>query len=116
MTLGAPGAFPNAHRARVLWIGLAAGEPPFVDLSRLLARALERRGFEREGREFTPHLTIGRVREARHDWTPALAAAPPLAAQEAARFRVGALHVVKSTLSTGGSIYETLVEAALRER
>ena len=39
---------------------------------------------------------------------------PSLAGEPAARFRVGEVRVMKSTLSSGGSIYETLVRAALK--
>jgi 2'-5' RNA ligase len=113
VTLGAPGAFPNGRRARVLWLGLERGEPEFKALGRAVDVALAKRGFDREKRAFSPHLTIGRVRDDGFDWTEALAATPPLGLSPAARFRVDAVRVMKSTLSSGGSIYEVLAEASL---
>ena len=113
VTLGLAGAFPNPHHARVLWLGLERGAEEFRELARRLDRSLSKRGFDREQRAFSPHLTIGRVRDGGHDWTAALASCASLAAEPAARFRVGAVRVMKSTLSPKGSIYEVLEEAPL---
>lgn len=112
--LGAPGAFPKPRDARVLWIGLAAGADPFRLLARRLESALEQRGWDRERQPFKPHLTIGRVRQAGRDWTDALAAAGSLEADPAARFEVGAVACVESTLSPQGSTYRTYEAAPLR--
>ncbi len=106
--LAAPGAFPNARRARVLWLGMGEGADAFRALAHSLEDALARRGFEREGRPFAPHLTIGRVR-ADADWTAALAAVPPVDAS----FPIERIVVVKSTLSPRGSRYDVLAEAPL---
>ena len=108
-SLGALGAFPKPARARVLWAGLAEGDGPFRSLARSLEEALDARGFGRADKPFTPHLTLGRVRERDADWSAALAAAPPLAAA----FRVDGLRLVKSTLSSQGSRYDTVLEAGL---
>ena len=109
-TLGSAGAFPNARRARVLWLGLTAGAAELVALAAALESALEPRGFERERRAFSPHLTIGRVRADVADWTPVLAAAPPIDPASAV-FRVERLCVVESRLDPRGSVY-TVREAA----
>lgn len=111
--LGAPGAFPSARAARVLWLGLSAGEEPFRALARRLEKTLARRGFAPEGHPFAPHLTLGRVRNPGHDWGLALSAAGSLAAFPAARFPVRALAVVESTLSPKGSIYRVRQEGVL---
>ena len=56
------GAFPNTRRPNVIWVG-AHGE---VERATLLAKKLEDAcevlGFPREDREFSPHLTLGRVK------------------------------------------------------
>ncbi len=57
------GSFPPGQsRMRVVWVGLEAGKELF-SLQSELEEALSREGFEREERAFSPHLTIGRVRE-----------------------------------------------------
>jgi len=108
-TLADLGAFPDAARARVLWLGMREGGEALVALARSLDAALRSQGFGRADKPFAPHLTLGRVRERDADWRQALAAAPPAPAA----FRVEALALVKSTLSPGGSRYETLVSAPL---
>jgi 2'-5' RNA ligase len=54
------GAFPKIDNPRILWIGIKAPDA----LSRMqkeLESELNRFGFEKEERGFTPHLTLGRV-------------------------------------------------------
>jgi len=114
--LGEPGAFPSPRKARVLWIGLREGAERLVALAKSVEAALERRGFEPEGRRFEAHLTIGRVRQAGVDWTDALqrAAAVVAEAGEAGRFGVDRVVTVHSQLSPKGSIYTVRAEARLK--
>ncbi len=107
--LGALGAFPDARRARVIWIGLSAGAEPLVSLARALESALRARGFDRADKPFSPHLTLGRVRTPGTEWTARLAAAPV----EATAFRVDRLRVVESELSPQGSRYTVRADAPL---
>jgi len=111
--LGSPGAFPDARRARVLWLGLSEGAEPLVALAQGLSRALEARGFESAGRPFSPHLTIGRAREGGADWSARLADVEPGLLGAPPAFTVDRLRVVQSTLARGGSIYQVRAEAAL---
>ena len=109
--IGALGAFPNARRARVLWAGMTAGAEPLLAVARALDAALGRRGFDRPDHPFSAHLTIGRVREPRADWTEPLAAVTVDTA--VARFTVDRLSVVESRLSPKGSTYTVIHEARL---
>lgn len=111
--LGGLGAFPNPGRARVIWVGMSAGAESLVALATALDRTLARRGFAPPDRPFSPHLTLGRVREPRADWSRALGGAPALAGPLAC-FTVDRLSVVESTLSPGGSIYHVRAEARLQ--
>jgi 2'-5' RNA ligase len=56
------GCFPNAGRPRVIWAGVRR-EEALDDLNARLEEGLERIGFPKERRAFSPHLTLGRVRE-----------------------------------------------------
>jgi RNA 2',3'-cyclic 3'-phosphodiesterase len=56
------GAFPSAKRARILWAGIGEGSGRLRALARCVEDLLEPAGFEREGRPYTPHLTLGRAR------------------------------------------------------
>lgn len=112
--LGGAGAFPDARRARVLWLGLAEGAEALLALARAVERALGVRGFEPAGRPFSPHLTLGRARGGDGDWSPRLAEErSPSAADSAPPFTVDRVRVVHSTLAAGGSIYRVRAEAAL---
>jgi 2'-5' RNA ligase len=92
---------------------MSRGERPLLELAGALQTELARLGFEKESRPFSPHLTIGRVRElgpmGSDDWSEALAAAAPAAAA----FRVDRLAVVQSQLNPKGSIYTIRHEANL---
>jgi len=54
------GAFPNASRPRVLWLGLADGLESLDTLTARLARALADRGWPHDDRPTRPHLTLAR--------------------------------------------------------
>jgi 2'-5' RNA ligase len=108
-TLGAPGAFPDPRRARVIWLGMTAGAEPLERLARGLEQALRRRGFDPADKPFSAHLTLGRVRSPGLDWTPRLEAVRP----EPITFTVDRVCVVQSELSPRGSIYTMRCEAEL---
>jgi 2'-5' RNA ligase len=56
------GVFPGPKRPRVLWVGLTGDR--LVSLAARVDSALRPLGFKPEDRKFTPHLTIGRWRDA----------------------------------------------------
>lgn len=62
--LGGAGAFPNARRGRILWIGIAEGTDVLTRLANGVARQLAPLGFEPEDRTFLPHLTLVRCADA----------------------------------------------------
>ena len=61
--LGILGAFPNLGRARVLWCGVEGDKGPLDQLQQRTETGLEALGYPRENRPFSPHITLGRVRE-----------------------------------------------------
>jgi 2'-5' RNA ligase len=62
-TLAECGCFPPRGPVRVVWAGLAVSGKELADCQRLGEQAYAELGFEPERRAFTPHLTLGRVRE-----------------------------------------------------
>lgn len=109
------GAFPSPARPRTVWLGTEEGSEPMELLVQAIERLLEPLGFAREHRRFTPHLTLGRVREG-----PA-AALRQLAEliEKHADFDAGSMivdevTVFSSTLGRGGSKYEALSRIDLR--
>jgi 2'-5' RNA ligase len=57
------GVFPNPRRVQVIWVGVGGEVEKLLHLQKGIESALEGLGFAPEGRAFTPHLTLGRVRE-----------------------------------------------------
>lgn len=60
--VGGLGCFPNPRKPRVIWIGIQ-GPATLVSLQRGVDMATAKLGYMGEDRPFSPHLTIGRVRE-----------------------------------------------------
>lgn len=56
------GGFPSSQRARVLFAGLEDPSGQLRELVANLERELSELGFKPESRDYTPHLTLGRVR------------------------------------------------------
>jgi len=102
------GAFPSARRARILWAGIGEGSEELSALAADVEEVMERRGFEREPRSFTPHLTLGRARKRPFVLTPG--DAPP----ESPGFRVERVQLVRSVLRREGAAYATLEDYALK--
>lgn len=57
------GAFPNLNRPRVIWVGLQEPTGQLALLHRAVNEAMQNVGFQPEDRHFSPHLTLGRIRQ-----------------------------------------------------
>jgi 2'-5' RNA ligase len=91
------GAFAEAGRARVLWIGWGAGAAAVARLQVALVAALER---PPEPRPFAPHVTLARARDP-VDARPWLAAAP--AGWRSPTWRAEAVAVIASEMHHAGA-------------
>jgi 2'-5' RNA ligase len=70
------GCFPNPRRPRTLWVGVGQGTQELVALYDALEPPLMDLGcYRREERQYTPHITLGRVRSDRPGDTLAAALA-----------------------------------------
>ncbi len=64
LTVTGAGCFPNQKRPRVFWLGLEHDQNnSLFRLHDWIDTHLEPLGFEREKRRFSPHLTLGRVKD-----------------------------------------------------
>ena len=115
MQVGGLGAFPSARRARVLWIGIRAPET-LSALQRSLDSAAARLGYPPEDRPFSPHLTIGRVKQtaAPTDLQRIQAALEAASVGPLGKADVSAVHLIKSDLKPTGSVYTRLFSAPLK--
>lgn len=57
------GVFPDARRARVLWVGVEEPVEPLYHLAHHLEHELRQRGFPAEDKPFRSHITLGRAKE-----------------------------------------------------
>ncbi len=102
-----PGAFPGWNHPRVFWIGLQGeGVELLKQLQRSVESAMELLGFPRGKRAFSPHLTLGRVKQAEQCTRAARALReypfPSLPIE------VNAVKIIKSELRQGGAVYTDL--------
>ena len=110
------GCYPSPRRPRVLWIGMTAPSE-LASLQRAIETAAARLGYEAEERGFSPHLTIGRVRQnaSATDVHNIRAALDLTRVGVLGNVRVDAIHLFKSELRPEGSAYTKLFSAPLRE-
>ena len=106
------GAFPKPGAARILWAGLDAPDD-LAELHEAVEQRLEDVGLPRERRRFSPHVTLGRVRDRKA--TPDLTAAlEGLDDREFGGSPVNSLVLYRSTLTPKGPRYEALARAQLK--
>lgn len=105
---GPLGAFPNARRARVLWVGLTAGAEAAAGLAERVEDALDRASLGPADRPFRGHLTVSRLRPVQ-DLTPIVESVEPLDVA----MRVDRITLFESHLSRRGARYEALEEFPL---
>ena len=103
------GVFPNMHRPRVLWTGIAGQTAQLQQLHEAVEQRLESIGFPKETRPFRGHLTLGRIKGniAPRSLHEAVAAHQGF---QSGLFAVDRLYVFKSDLKPTGSEYTKLCQ------
>jgi RNA 2',3'-cyclic 3'-phosphodiesterase len=114
--VGGLGVFPDIRRINVIWVGLAGELEKLDKLQKNIGANLTPLGFPPETRPFTPHLTIGRVRDfARPEDRAALGR---IIAQTDynVKYKIDAtaVNLMKSQLTREGPIYSKLVTITLK--
>ncbi len=107
------GAFPG-RSIRVVWLGL---EGNFLGLYQAVENALAPFGFERDKRGFSPHVTLGRVKNPSPEISKQISRKISLIGDiDLGSFHVDRFLLKKSTLTSGGPIYEDLAEFPLTDQ
>ncbi|WP_101295106.1 RNA 2',3'-cyclic phosphodiesterase [Halegenticoccus soli] len=105
-TLAGLGVFPSLDYISVVWAGVGDGAPEMTRLHEAVERETTALGFEPEDHEFTPHVTLARMNDARgkdlvrrtvegHD-------------ASLGSFRVDQIRLKESTLTPDGPEYSTV--------
>jgi len=98
------GVFPNQKNARVAWLGITGDRDKLSALQAAVEEAMIGIGMEREDRDFTPHLTLGRIKylRSRDAW---LAALNEIKDIRLTGFEVDHISLMKSELKPSGAVY-----------
>ncbi|WP_338726671.1 RNA 2',3'-cyclic phosphodiesterase [Haladaptatus sp. DJG-WS-42] len=98
------GAFPSAEYIRVVWLGVGEGAEELTRLYEAIERRLIEEGFEPESHEFTPHVTLGRMRHGGGKETVQRALEADV---HAGSMQVTEVRLKESLLADDGPIYVT---------
>jgi len=113
-TIGTLGAYPNKARPRIVWVGVQA-PPALLELQRAIDRETDRLGYPGEDRDFSPHLTLGRVSQ-HASAQEVKQVADTLNQAEVGQIgavNVDSIRLFRSDLQAGGAVYTSLLSAAL---
>ena len=115
LQIGGVGSFPNSNRPRVLWVGIHA-PAALSNLQKAIEEGAKRLGYEKEERPFSPHLTLGRVRQGLDgkDLQKISNALSSIQLGKIGIARVDSVHIYKSDLNSEGSVYTKLFSTPLR--
>jgi len=110
------GAFPNLNRVQVIWAGVYGEIDKLAALQKMVDNNTAQLGFPGEERAFSPHLTLGRVRnytlpEERQKIGKILADTSFAALGSA---KVQSVSLMKSQLTPHGAVYSRLGEIKLK--
>jgi len=112
-TLEGVGAFPSPDRPRVVWRGVTEGSAELTELAHRVHDALAGEGDPTRRNEFSPHLTLFRVRSS-SDYRRArellTGTVPPPSPR---RFRVSEFVLKESELSSRGATHRTVATFSL---
>jgi 2'-5' RNA ligase len=118
LTLTGLGCFPNTRRPRIVWVGVRDKTETLVALHQNLGEGLNVINFKPEDRPYSPHLTIGRVKNGlpRRQLTQLgeVLDQEIRLIGELATLNVAELSLIKSELTPSGPVYTPLTRAAFQ--
>ena len=112
MTLADCGCFPPRGPVRITWSGVNDSSGAMTQCVNKVISTLEQIGFDSEKRDWSPHITIGRIRDDRSHG--AIRTAVEAFSFEAIQQSVKSISVMSSVLSTRGPTYTAINTTDLR--
>lgn len=106
------GAFPKTTMARVLWVGVSGELEKLQDLANKIEATMNKFGFERENRDFVPHITLGRIKFPKRN-RKLEEKIQALSEQKFGEFEIKGIVIFKSELHPQGAIYTELARIPL---
>ncbi len=116
LQIGGLGVFPNLQRPRVIWVAVKGDVERLSTLQRGIDHVLLPLGFSREERPFTPHLTLGRLRERASPGERSSIGKLMMATEfeGGPTMEVKEISLMRSTLTPSGAIYSRLASVELK--
>ena len=113
MALTHLGAFPKIENPQIIWVGTTADRNSIQQIAQSLEENLKGIGFEKEKRDFDPHVTLGRMRSSINKFALTKKMRDfefPTTPHQL----VNQIVLFKSTLSPQGPAYEALAKIDLK--
>jgi 2'-5' RNA ligase len=111
LAIAGTGSFGTGDKPRVVYAGLDKSQP-LNQLHDKIENALMRAGLPPDTRRFTPHVTLGTVKNGSPETVNRFVAANNLL--RLPPFRVDRFELIRSYLTKGGSIYEEIADYPLK--
>jgi len=109
MEIKGAGTFPSATRINVIWVGIGEGWSEVQKIYEQTERIFLELGFARENRNFTPHITVARVKSGRNA-REIVKFLEGLSRKSFGTCRIDIVRLKQSVLSPSGPTYSTLLE------
>ena len=103
------GAFPSTFNPRVVWVGVSEGSREMVELRTSIEKLLKSVKIPPDREDFTPHLTLARIKGSRN-LSSLVKLLNDMSDYDVGSMIVDRVKFKKSTLTSSGPIYETLLE------
>ena len=116
LQIGGLGAFPNLQRPQVIWVAIKGEVEKLAMLQTGIEQALVPLGFAPESRSFTPHLTLGRLRQQASPGERRSIGEVMMATEfeSGPAMEVKEISLMRSKLTPSGAIYSRLASIELK--
>ena len=110
------GAFPNLNRVQVIWVGIQGTLDVLAGIQQRVAQNMEQLGFPMEERAFSPHLTLGRIRNytSPEDRRKIGVVLSETTFESTVNVEVNEINLMQSKLTPSGAIYTKLSSTPLK--
>ncbi|MBI5787760.1 MAG: RNA 2',3'-cyclic phosphodiesterase [Candidatus Schekmanbacteria bacterium] len=106
------GVFPNQRQPRIIWWGTKCDSPGLAQLYQNIEKSLAQCGFPVETRTFSPHLTLGRIREL-HQPKNLIELLSTISIPQLPPIPVRQVDLMQSTLGRDGAVYSRMAGVEL---
>ncbi len=108
------GGFPNLRKPKVIWTDIDKNRQSVIELAESIEQALTSVRFDKSGKPFKPHLTLGRVKS----YEGLTQLTDYLTSYQFERIPIifNKVQLIQSTLTQKGPIYKILEEITLSQR